>query len=313
MKEWTLEIADLFAPLGIRKTGQVTMNENTYDFDPQHPKDSWLYASLLGFQRLKEEGFTAERFATIGTGSGLDSIAVHELFHPKTIYQTDIHPNVIALADHNARSNIGNDTHLETFLGDLCEPLIERGIRVDLLYANLPNVPSNEPVLDKKVSASRFSAREGGDCPAELQRWLLTLQYLFLQQAKQVLKQNGVVVDAIGARIPYARMEEAFTANGYEVTELASVYKIQSEPEDALPGYVTAEKEHGIQFDFYDHERALPYWEQKLSAADLTTPELKEVLQPFHISATKALRMLEQEGKQSGHICSILKGTLKRS
>lgn len=313
MEQWNLEIATLLGPVGITKTGLITLNENTYDFDPEHPEDSWLYASLLGFKKLKQEGFTAESFATIGTGSGLDSIAIHELFHPKTIYQTDIHPNVVALADQNAKSLIGDAAHVETLLGDLCQPLIERNITVDLLYANLPNVPSDESVWDKKVSASRFTARESSGCPELLQRWLLTLQYLFLQQARQVLNPSGVVVDAIGARVPYELLEQVFTENGYKVEELVSVYKIQSEPEDALPGYVTAEAAHNIEFDFYNHEQAEPYWKKELATKGLTTPELKEALKPFRINARQAMSLLEKTGKQSGHICSILKGTRETS
>jgi hypothetical protein len=83
MKTWTLEVSDLFKVLGMQTSGKVEMNENTYDFDPQNLKDSWLYPVFLGLLELKKQGFKPNSFATIGTGSGIDSIGAFELFHPK--------------------------------------------------------------------------------------------------------------------------------------------------------------------------------------------------------------------------------------
>ena len=309
MKTWTLEVGDLFEEVGIKKTGTVLMNENTYDFDPKHPRYSWLYAVLLGFQELKRQGLAPKSFATIGTGSGIDSIGVYEIFHPQKIFQVDVHPNVPEIADKNAKSLIGKGAEIETLLGDLCQPLVERGIKVDLAYANIPNIPSDEPIWDKKVSASKFMLRNIEDCPKIFQAWCLSLQYLFLKQAKQIITPEGVVVDAIGARVPYEILEELFTANGYRVQELASVYKIQSEPEDVLPGYVEAEQAGGIEFDFYEHEKAWPLWQKELEKAKLHTPALKEKLKPSRMSATKAFRAFKRDGIIAGHICSILSGT----
>ncbi len=286
------------------------MNENTYDFDPKNPKDSWLYPVFLGFQALKKQGFNPESFATIGTGSGIDSIGAFELFHPKEIYQIDIHPNVPEVAHKNAKSLIGEGAKIETFLGDLCQPLIERKIKVDLVYANIPNVPTSESVFDKKVTASQFLKRDIEDCPEILQKWFLTLQYLFLKQAKQVLKNGGVVVNALGARVPYNVMMQLYEATGYNVSELVSIYKIQSEPEDTLYGYSKDEKELGVEFDFYNHEKALPFWKAELEYKNLSTQELKEALKPFRINATQALVAFEKHGKQAGHICTIFKSVL---
>jgi len=310
MANWTLEVSDLFKTLGMHTTGLVEMNDNTYDFDPKNPKDSWLYPVFLGFQELKKQGFKAQSFATIGTGSGIDSIGIYELFHPNKIYQIDIHPNIPEIAQKNTSALIGDGAKIETFLGDLCQPLIEKGIKVDLVYANIPNVPSEGPVFNKKVAASQFMARDAEDCPQILQKWLLTLQFLFLKQAKQVLNSGGVVVNAVGARVPYEILEQLYPINGYKVSELASMYKIQSEPEDTLAGYSRDESNQGIEFDFYDHEKAWPFWQEELEGKKLNTPKLKEALKPFRISASQALKAFEKEGKQAGHVCSIFKSTL---
>ena len=111
------------------------------------------------------------------------------------------------------------------------------------------------------------------------------------------------------ARLPFDILEKLFTANDYSVSELVSLYKIQSEPEDTLLGYAQDEK-NGIEFDFYDHEKAWPFWLKELESKRWTTPELKEALKPFRISAKQAFDAFEKEGKQAGHICSIFKATL---
>ncbi len=306
---WTLEIDPLFQTAGLKTKGTVLMNENTYDFDPKNPKDSWLYPVFLGLRELKRQGFTAESFATIGTGSGIDSIGAYELFSPKEIYQVDIHPNIPDIADKNAKALIRGRTKIKTFLGDLCQPLIKRGIKVDLAYANIPNIPSQESVFYKKVAASKFMVRDYEDCPEVFKKWCLSLQYLFLKQAKQILKPGGVVVNAVGARVPYEILEQLYGSLGYKTSELTSLYKIQSEPEDTLAGYAKDEVD-GVEFDFYDHELAQPFWQKNLENKNLNTPRLKEALKPFRISATQALSIFENKGKQAGHICGIFKSVL---
>ena len=311
MKTWTLDVGSFFNAVGINKTGIVEMNKNTYDFDPNNLKDSWLYPVFLGFKELKKQGLKVESFATIGTGSGIDSIGVYELFKPKQIYQIDVHPNIIEVADKNAKALIGGGVKIETFLGDLCQPLIDRNIKVDLVYANIPNIPSKKSVFDKKIAASKFIDRDPEDCPEILQKWYLTLQYLFLKQAKQVLKPGGAVVNALGIRVPYEIAEQLYPATGYKATDLVNIYKIQSEPEDTLAGYSEQEKKAGVEFDFYDHEKAWLFWQNELQQRKWTTPELKDALKPFRISATQALEAFETQNKQAGHLCSIFKSTLR--
>ncbi len=309
MKNWTLEVGDLFSVVGMKTRGLVEMNENTYDFDPKNPKDSWLYPVLLGFQELKRQGFAPKSFATIGTGSGIDSIGVYEILGPTKIYQVDVHPNVLELAHKNAAGIIGRGADIETVQGDLCEPLIKRDVKVDLVYANLPNIPDENLVFERKVTASRYVVRDPEDCPEVLQKWLLELQYLFVKQAKQILNPGGVIVDAIGARVPFEALEQVFTANRCRASELVSLYKVQSEMEDTLSYYAKNEG-NGVEFDYYDHEKAWLFWQKELEHKRWATPELKEALKPFRVSAKQASEAFEKEGRQFGHVCSIFKAIL---
>lgn len=309
-QNWQLEVSGIFKAVDLTSSGLVEMNENTYDFDPKEPKDSWLYPAFIGLKKLRDQGFKADSFATIGTGAGIDSIGVYELFHPKQIYQIDIHPNIVDVADRNVKQVIGVGATIQTFLGDLCQPLVERAIKVDLVYANIPNIPSVEPVFDKKVAASQFASRKTEDCPELFQKWYLTLQYLFLKQAKLVLNPGGVSVNAVGIRVPYEIVEQLYASLGYMTVELASVYKIQSEPEDTLLGYAQQEAAMGVGFDFYDHELAWPFWQKELESQNLTSPQIKKALEQFRISATQAWQAFKKDGKQAGHIAAIFKSTL---
>ncbi len=298
----------LFESVGIEAKGSIDLNDNTYDFNPEAPKDHWLYGALLGFEDLKRQGFSPETFATIGTGSGTDSIGAYHIFHPKEIYQTDIHPNVLDIAERNAKRLIPSSVPVSTYQGDLCAPLIERGIKVDLLYANIPNVPSDVPVWNGTVSASRFE-RGSLQGPEIFDKWLLTLQYAFLQQAKQALSPAGVVAVAIGDRVPRAILEQMFIENGYHSEELITIYKIQTEPEEIITGYADQELKAGVTFEFYDHEYALLVWRAECEGKNMSVDEIKLILREHQISATEALKRFRNEGKSAGHLYSIFKLT----
>ena len=193
-------------------------------------------------------------------------------------------------------------------MGDLCTPLIDRNIHVDLLYANIPNIPSDKPVWNGKVSASRFELR-ANECPKIFQTYLLALQYEFLQQANNVLNPNGIIVSAIGDRVPEKIMNQLFEDNGFVKSELVTIYKIQTEPEEVVTGYAEQESKENITFDFYDHEKASVVWQSECEGKNLSVFEIKEKLQPFCISATEALKQFRENGKNVGHIYSIFKLT----
>lgn len=298
----------------MKSEGIVQMNTHTYDFNPSKPQDNRLYSAFLWFKELQKKWFIVKDFATIGTGPWIDSIGVYELFHPKNIYQIDIHPYVTDIAHNNATSLINNETIIETYVWDLCEPLIERDIKVDLLYANIPNIPSSGSVFSQKVSSSKFTERNTEDCPEVLQKRLLTLQYLFLKQAKEVLKAGGTIVHALWARMPYEIIKLLYHTHNYQIHELVNTYKIQTEAKDILESYAQKEKEEEIEFDFYDHEKAWPCREEgQKNKKTWTINELKEYLSPYKISATQAYKRFIKDEKQAGHICSILQATLNKA
>lgn len=298
-RERKLDVSRLFKMAGMNKQVVVKLDAHTNDNDlvsPSQIRKGWLYGAFLAFREYSKRHGTVDTFAIIGTGAGIDAIGAYEILQPGRIIATDIHPMVIPIAEQNITSNILNPERVRVLEGDLCKPLMELGIRADLsydlIYANIPNIPntpSQGTILEERRTASYFDPRDTSSCPATFQEYLLTLQYLFLKEAKDALKNNGAVIDAMGGRVPYDILLRLFTENGYDVEELVSIFKYQTEIEDVIPGYAKAERD-GIQFDFYRYSEAQKIW-RILEGARLCGPELKEALSKYRVSATDAWQL----------------------
>lgn len=107
--------------------------------------------------------------ADIGTGSGALAIAYKRRRPQGTVYATDICPAALDLARENARRN---RVSLHFLPGDLAQPLIERGIQVNLLMANLPYIASDElpglAVSDYEPRLALDGGADGLDCISAL-------------------------------------------------------------------------------------------------------------------------------------------------
>src|SRR5690606_12296640 len=79
--------------------------------------------------------------ADIGTGSGAIAITFKAHVPRTTVYAVDISPDALDVARRNSELNQTDVIFLE---GNLLDPLIEQGIEVDLLMANLPYIDSDE-------------------------------------------------------------------------------------------------------------------------------------------------------------------------
>lgn len=305
-----LDFTTLFRSTGLHTTGSVTVNEYTHIFDPHLPKRDWLYPALLGFKEYKKRFDSTDSFATIGCGTAIDAIGACEIFNPHHIFLTDIHPEIPTLAKNNVRQFVNKNTTVIALQGDLCKPLLDRSIKVDVAYANIPNIPSEQPVFGNISSSSFYQQRDDKNCPKVFRDNLLTLQYFFLKEAKQILNKGGAVIDAVSGKAPYGILQELFTANGYQFSELISIFNIQTEPEEELGGYSRAEREFGVTFDFYYYDEAERRW-LEIEGASLMGPELKEELKAYRVTATQAYEEYKKSKKNFGRIMHILCGKLK--
>ena len=100
----------------------------------------------------------------VGTGSGIIAITLTLELTNVTMYATDISPKALQMAKRNAQANEANVTF---FQGDLLQPIIDQGIRPDIVVANPPYISwQDEPSLSDTVKdfdpALALFAKEDG-------------------------------------------------------------------------------------------------------------------------------------------------------
>lgn len=81
------------------------------------------------------------------TGSGIIGNELHKEFSKAKVYLTDISKEALEIAKKNTLSNSENLTFL---LGSMVNPLIEKGIKLDVLVCNPPYIDKVEEI-DKQV------------------------------------------------------------------------------------------------------------------------------------------------------------------
>lgn len=142
--------------------------EVTPDVLIPRPETELLLEQALAFA-AGQPGLTA---VDVGTGSGALAVTFAAHAPDATVYAVDISPAALAVAGRNAARNGVADR--VTFLeGDLLSPLIERGVRVDLVMANLPYIAADEA---RALEVSRYEpmlALDGGPDGLDLVRRLL--------------------------------------------------------------------------------------------------------------------------------------------
>ena len=79
--------------------------------------------------------------ADVGTGSGAIACALAARLPGLRVFALDCSPAALAVAADNVRAH-GLGDRVRLAAGDLLAPLSERGVRVDLVVANLPYLPS---------------------------------------------------------------------------------------------------------------------------------------------------------------------------
>lgn len=315
------DISPLFESMTRRKIS-VQYNERMYPIK-EIPEENWLYYSFEGFKILDKkrgrEGKSVKSFASIGSGNGVDALGASYIFkEAEDFYLTDIDQRVLPFALANFRNNTGREPppNVSTLAGDLAQPLIKKGIKCDLVYANLPNIPLWDKSQKMGFGLSTFyDSGSLKDSPPIINDFLLSLQYRLLRTVGAALEKNGCVTLMIGGRVPSKCFDILFKAAGFSLEPLCAGFKVQTETKEVLEGYSRAEKTAGVEFTFYNYDNAakslgglgngflvpgeqIDFFKKNLSGQELTANQaLKEYL----------------KGARVGHTCHALAGRTNKA
>ncbi|WP_043784159.1 class I SAM-dependent methyltransferase [Rubrivivax gelatinosus] len=265
--------------------------------------------AVPAFRLLAQRRGPVTGFASIGTGTGLDALGGIEVFAPQLVGITDVDDEIVDSARANILANLRDAGALRLLAGtgDLLSPLAAAAPRFDVIYENLPNVPSNgsAALAGERASSSFFGPRAEA-VPQAVQSALLTLHYLALRQAHEFLVPGGVVLSMLGARVALRHFLEMSAAAGYEASFLSYGWKLQAEAVEILSGHAEWQRRGLGPFRFYRLE--------PLQAAFAGLPpeqaarqalEIEAGLLPHALDAEAALA-LHRQGVTIGHTYAVL-------
>ena len=255
----------------------------------------------------------SKSFCSIGTGSGMDALAGIEFFEANQVGITDLFAEVVDTAAANVRANIrpGLDVALHAGHGDLLEPLRADGIKFDVIYENLPNLPLAKTArLDVDRTSSSYVPEREEQVPDVIADHLLTLHYLALRQAREFLNPGGTVLSTLGGRIPLRVITDMSRQAGYTPRILTYTWKIQVDPEDNLKSYALWQEQGLGPFTFYRAEvLAEAFAGRDRAAAGEQAEALEHSLLPHRLDAAAALDVLAQGGRIA-HTVAVLQSDI---
>ncbi len=138
--------------------------------------------------RLMAESPTCT-IADIGTGSGVLAVSFARHLPWSRVYASDGSIDALCIARENAQMHAVNVRFLR---GDLSQPLQQLGIKLDLLMANLPYIPTADL---NSLAVSRYEPRQALDGGPEGLHFIRRL----LMQVPQVCRHGAWVLLEIGA------------------------------------------------------------------------------------------------------------------
>lgn len=188
----------------IRQQLEVTMSQHTYLPKLDSSRSDWVAtAAIPAFRALDVSQGAVRSFCSIGTGVGLDALAAVEILGPSRVVVTDLHQDVVDCAAANIRRNLRDASAVEicAYAGELATPVQRAGMKFDLIYENLPNMPlALDQDLDAGQTSSTFFQATEKDRPAVVVKNLLELHFDLLSDVRRYLNEGGRVVSVIGGQ-----------------------------------------------------------------------------------------------------------------
>jgi SAM-dependent methyltransferase len=262
------------------------------------------------FKLIRQQQDRLASFASIGTGTGLDTLAAIETLGVSRVGITDVHDDVVSTAVRNISHNLlaPGSVEIESGFGDLLSPLAHFRPHYDLIYENLPNVPINDAtqIANERISSGHVPPRPE-PVPESVQRQLLTLHYLALKQARDFLAPGGSVLSMLGGRVPLAAFLEMARQAGLRAEIFTYTWKVQADAESMIRGHADRQREGFGPFHFYRvSDLARIFVGIDLASSGKRALELEKALAPYRLDAPQAFASL-LAGEQIGHTAVVLR------
>jgi release factor glutamine methyltransferase len=163
---------------------------NEHVLIPRPETEELVYHTL---EKIRKHFEAADelQLADIGTGSGAIAVTLKSEEPDLSVYAVDISGEALGIAWKNAEEL---QAEVAFFEGDLLEPLISQGLKVDVLVSNPPYIPLGDlPSLSEVVKDHEpHSALFGGESGLEFYQ-------RFMEELPLVMKDRFVVGFEIGA------------------------------------------------------------------------------------------------------------------
>ncbi|MBW3110382.1 peptide chain release factor N(5)-glutamine methyltransferase [Bacillus sp. MCCB 382] len=192
---------------------------NEHVLIPRPETEELIYYGLEKMQRLFEPGILLKA-ADVGTGSGAIAVTLklESKRLPLEMMAVDISGKALETAAENS-SRLGADVRF--FEGDLLQPLIKEGVKLDILLSNPPYIPlaDRETLSDVVIGHEPELALFGGEDGYDLYKRFMDELPLVMKEKCLIGFEVGVgqgetVADLLRQTFPDAETEVVHDING---------------------------------------------------------------------------------------------------
>ncbi|XXM72833.1 peptide chain release factor N(5)-glutamine methyltransferase [Lysinibacillus sphaericus] len=192
---------------------------NEHVLIPRPETEELIYYGLERMKRLFPRGGSL-RAADIGTGSGAIAVTLKlESTNPELeMLAVDISEEALAVAKENSR-RLG--AGVDFYRGDLLQPLVGKGVKLDIMLSNPPYIPlgdretMSDVVVDHEPQLALFGGEDGYDLYRRFMEELpLVMKDTFLIGFEVGAGQGETVQDMLRSAFPDAEAEVVFDING---------------------------------------------------------------------------------------------------
>ena len=199
---------------------------NEHVLIPRPETEELVYGTLKRLEKLFPEGDPVD-LVDVGTGSGAISVTLKLEKPALKVTAIDLSEDALGVARKNAAS-LGADIHF--IHGDLLQPLVLQGKKVDAVISNPPYIPISDQewmsdiVTEHEPHMALFAGEDG-----------LDLYRRFMDELPLVLKERALVGFEIGAGqgeavagllknvFPHGNVEIVFDINGKDRMVFAEI------------------------------------------------------------------------------------------